>query len=140
MLRQQPYEAALALALAVSSLASLSTRAPASAARRVLPAWALHPAAALLALAGVLTLAGLLAAGCMLTDVRRVMARRLEQAGQALMCGVLAAIAIGAFSAGKVGLVAGSVYCALGGAAAARASLIGHTFNAAGKERTDLAP
>lgn len=138
VLRQQPYEAALALALAVSAVASLSTGAPPGAAARVLPVWALRPAAALLALSGALTVGGLFGAGYVLSDVRRVLARRVEQSGQTLMGGVLLAVALGAFSAGRVGIVPGTIYAALAAASSGRAALIGHTFRAAGRERTDL--
>lgn len=139
VLRQQPYEAALAVALTLSSVASLTAGTPPGASARVLPAWALHPVAVLLALGGTLTVGGLFAAGYVLADVRRVLARRVEQAGQTLMGGVLFAVALGAFSVWPAGIVAGSVYAALAGAAGVRAALIGHTFRAAGRERTDLA-
>jgi len=138
VLRQQPYEAALALALAVSALASLRAGAGSGAAARVLPHWMLRPAALLLAGADLLTLAGLLAAGAALADVPRVLARRVEQAGQLLQGGVLAAIAVGALSAGPPGTVTGSVYTALAAAGAARAAVIGHVLKTAGRERTDL--
>lgn len=140
VLRQQPYEAALAVALTLSSVASLIAGSSPSASARVLPAWALHPAAVLIALGGVLTLAGLFGAGYVLSDVRRVLSRRIEQAGQTLMGGVLFAVSMGAFSVWPAGVVSGAVYAALSAAGVARAALIGHTFAAAGRERTDLAP
>lgn len=140
VLRQQPYEIAIALAVAVSSLASLAQDRGPGAAARVLPQWALRPVGILLALAALASLAGLLAAGALVDPVRRVLARRVEQAGQTLLSGVLFAVAIGAFSAGPPGTISGAVYSALAAASAARAAMIGHTFSTAGKERTDLAP
>lgn len=138
VLRQQPYELALAAALVISSVASLSAGRPSQAAARVLPGWALRPVAVLLVVGGALTIAGLITVGAVLNDMARVLARRVEQAGQVLMCGVLAAVALGLFSLGLAGVTGGSVYLALGAASGVRAALIGHTFNVAGRERTDL--
>jgi len=135
--RQQPYEAALALAY-LSALWQLSQGTGSGAASRVLPHWALYVTDALLGLGGALTLGGLLAVGVATSDVRRVLGRRVEQAGQLLTAGVLAATGIGAFTAGTPGTVPGAVYTALGAAAVTRASMIGRTFAAAGRDRTDL--
>lgn len=135
--RQQPYEAAIALA-AGSELWALHAHSQAGAASRVLPPWALYAADALFATGGLMTLAALIAIGYTADDVRRVLARRLEQGGQLLIASVLAATAIGAFSAGSIGVVPGAVYCALGAAAATRAALIARTFSAHGHDRTDL--
>ena len=139
VLRQQPYEAGLAAALTISAVASLRAGAGSAAAARVLPQWALRPTAVLLAVAGLLTVAGLLAAGTALGDMYRVLGRRVEQAGQVLQSGILAAIAVGAFSAGPVGTVAGAVYTALATASATRGAVNGHVINTAGREGTDLA-
>lgn len=137
--RQQPYEAAIGVA-ALSALWALHGGTGSGAAARVLPHWALQTADVVLGLGGVLTLGALVAIGYTIDDVRRVLARRVEQAGQLLIAGVTMATAVGAFTAGAIGTVPGCVYTALSAAAATRAGMIGHTFAVAGRDRTDLAP
>lgn len=137
--RQQPYEAAISVA-ALSALWSLRQGAGSGAVARVLPHWALQTADVMLALGGVLTLGALVAIGYTVDDVRRVLARRVEQGGQLLIAGVTAATAIGAFSIGANGTVPGCVYGALSSAAATRAGMISRTFAASGRDRTDLVP
>lgn len=135
--RQQPYEAALALAC-VSALWALRGGTGSGAATRVLPHWALQTADVMLGIGGILTLVALVAVGYTVDEVRRVMARRVEQAGQILLAGVFAATGIGAFTAGAPGVVPGAVYSALCYAAATRATMISRTFAAGGRDRTDL--
>jgi len=136
--RQQPYEAAIGVA-ALSALWALRGGTGSGAAARILPHWALQAVDVMLGLGGILTLTALVAIGYTADDVRRVLARRVEQAGQALIAGVTAATAVGAFSAGAIGTVPGCVYTALSAAAATRATMISRTFAAAGRDRTDLA-
>lgn len=135
--RQQPYELAFAVAC-LSTLWALHQGSGSGAVAKILPHWALIAADLIFAAGGALTLIGLVTVGSTLDDVRRVVARRVEQGGQSLIAGVCAAYAIAAFSLGSLGTVPGAVYAAIAAAAATRAAMIARTFREAGRDRTDL--
>lgn len=131
-LRQQPYEAALSVAW-LSGLVPMVTGRGSAAVARVLPSWSFHILGGVIALGGMLTLAGLVLAGLSVDDVRRVVARRLEQSGQIMISGVLMVIGAGAVSFGAAGAVTGGVYLALAAATVTRAVVIAETFRVAGR-------
>lgn len=132
VLRQQPYEAALSVAW-LSGVVQMVTGRGSAAVARVLPPWSFHILGGVIALGGMLTLAGLVMAGWSVDDVRRVVARRLEQSGQIMISGVLMVIGVGAVSYGSVGAVTGAVYLALAAATVTRAATIAETFRTAGR-------
>lgn len=135
--RQQPYEGAVAFALGLA--AAWSLWGPAQAAGvlgRVLARWQVQAADVMVIAGGTLTLAGLAVAGVVGDAVHRVLARRVEQAGQFLMGGVLAAYALAALSLGVVGVVGALVYGALGGAALWRGAQVGQLAHGSGIEHT----
>jgi hypothetical protein len=132
VLRQQPYEAAVAVACLSGVLEAWGGRGS-GAVSTVFPWWALHLLGATLALGGVLTVGGLIGVGCCLRDVPRVVARRVEQSGQILIAGVLFAVAAGAATYGANGAITSAVDVALAVASAARASVIADTFRTAGR-------
>lgn len=83
---QQPYEAALAFALAMAAAWSLWGPARATGALgRVLARWQVQAADVMVIAGAALTLVGLAAVGVAVDAVHRVLARRVEQAGQFLM-------------------------------------------------------
>lgn len=132
VLRQQPYEAAVGLG-ALSGIVEAVTARGSTALSLVIPHWALHALGVMIALGGALTLCGLVLAGVVVDDVRRVVARRMEQAGQIMISGVLAAIGIGAATYGVSSLIPGVVDIALASASAVRAGVIADTFRSAGR-------
>jgi hypothetical protein len=140
IVRQQPYEGALAFALGLQAAWSL-TQPPreAGALGRLLDRWQLDVADGALIVGAVLTLAGLAAVAVVTGAVHRVLARRVEQAGQLLIAGVLVAVATAAFSLGHVGVVGGLVYGSLAFAAGLRAVLVGRLVRGQGFERTEVA-
>lgn len=138
--RQQPYEGALAFAMALSAGWSLSGASGSSGLLgRVLTRWQVDAADVMLITGGVLTLAGLFTVGVADDAVRRVLARRVEQAGQVLMGGVLLALAAAAASLGRAGIVGVLVYGALALAAGLRSVLVGRLVRGSGMERTEVA-
>lgn len=130
--RQQPYEAALSVAW-LGGVVQLVTGRASGADAKILPHWALPILSGVIALGGLLTLTGLVMTGMVADDVRRVVARRLEQVGQIMISGVLFATGIGVVSYGVIGAVTGGVYLALGAATATRAAVIAGTFRRAGR-------
>jgi hypothetical protein len=130
-LRQDMYEAAIAFACLLSGYAAVRG-AVSGAAARVLPLWSIRPMEALLCVGGALTLGAMVTVGLSANPVRRAMACKVEQGGQALLAGLLFAVACGAFSAGESGLISGALYTALACAAAARAMEIASAFRSAG--------
>lgn len=137
--RQQPYEGAVAFALALSAAWSL-TGAPGSsgALGRVLSRWQVDAADVMLLAGGALTVGGLFAVGVSQGAVARVLARRFEQAGQFLLGGVLVALALAVASAGRAGVVGVLVYGALAWAAVTRGVLVGGLVHGSGMERTEV--
>lgn len=132
ILRQQPYEAAIGLGC-LSGLLEAITGRGSNALSAVIPHWALHVLGVMVAAGGVLTLGGLVASGLMVDEVRRVVARRMEQTGQIMISGVLVAIGIGATTYGVGSAIPGVVDLALGLASAVRAAVIADTFRTAGR-------
>lgn len=136
ILRQQPYEAAIGLA-STTGILEIINRAG-SGALAVYPVWLVYASGMMLFAGGLLTLAGLAWAGLTLSDVGRVLARRVEQSGQYLLAGVLGALACAAISFGLRAAIGGSVDFALGTAALARAITISRVIGSAGREETGL--
>jgi hypothetical protein len=132
VLRQEAYEAAIGLACVASGWSAVRGVKSAAAAR-VLPVWSIRPLEALLCLGGLLTLGALVTVGLTLDEVRKVLARRVEQSGQVLVAGLFFAVAVGAFGAGAAGIISGALYTALAAASAVRAGEIGALFRAAGR-------
>lgn len=137
VLRQQPYEAAIALS-ALSGILELS-RTAGSGAAVIYPHWALYVIGVALTVGGALTAAGLVGSGYAISDVGRVLARRIEQAGQYLLGGVLFALGSATASFGTRGVIGASVDLAIGAAAAGRAVMISRVIGRAGREETELA-
>ena len=131
-LRRQPYETALAAAC-LTGLEEVVKGRGSTALSTVVPHWALHVLGAMAATGALLTLVGLVAAGWAVDDVRRVVARRIEQTGQVMISGVLVVIGIGAATYGINSLIPGVIDVAMGTAAAVRAADIGAAFRAAGR-------
>lgn len=137
--RQQPYEGGLAFALGLAAAWQLTGQpGTGGALGRVLVRWQLDAADALLVAGCLLTLGGLFAVGVVSDAVHRVLARRVEQAGQFLVGGDLAAFAVAAFSLGRLGVVGGLVYGALAGAAIGRGLLLGRLTAGTGVEHTEV--
>lgn len=134
VLRQQPYEAAFGVAC-LSGMVQLVTGRGSASASRVVPHWALHILGGIIVSGGLLTLAGLVLSGVVADEVRRVVARRLEQSGQTMISGVLLVLGVSALSFGAAGAVNGGVYLALCAATAVRAVVIAATYRAAGRTR-----
>jgi len=132
VLRQQPYEGAIAAAALLGFLEVARGRGSGAAAA-VLPHWALYLLGGSLCLGAALTLAGLLGAGLALDDLRRVRARRIEQAGQLCVAGALAALGMSAATRGLDGAISGGVQLAVAAAALVRAHVIGGVFKQAGR-------
>jgi hypothetical protein len=130
--RQQPYETAIGAA-SLTGVVELATGRGSSALSMVIPHWALHVLGAVIALGGAMTLAGLMLAAWTADEVRLVVARRVEQAGQIMISGVLVAIGVGAATYGVSSLIPGAVDLALGAASAARAAEIAATFRTVGR-------
>jgi len=105
---------------------------------RVLTRWQVDAADVMLIVGGALTVGGLLTVGVSQDAVRRVVARRVEQAGQFLVGGVLAAFAVAAASLGTAGMVGLLVYGALAWAAVVRGALVGRLAYGSGAERTEV--
>lgn len=128
VVRREPYEIAVALGCAPGVwLVPRVVQAVA------VPRWGLVAAGVLLSVGAVLTLWGLLGVALETDDVRRVVARHVEQAGQITIAGMLGLLAAGTgtLSGGGAARFCLEVGCAVG--AAARAVAIGRTFKTAGR-------
>lgn len=132
VLRQQPYEAAIAASAILGFLEVIRGRGSGAAAA-VLPRWVLELLGGSLCLGSVLTVGGLLAAGLALGDLRRVQARRVEQVGQWCLSGALIALGLSAATRGLDGAISGATYLGVGVAAVVRADVIGSVFRTAGR-------
>lgn len=130
ILRLQPYEAAIGVG-SLSGVVELATGRGSSALSAVIPHWALHVLGGMAVLGGLWTLVGLAMQGFVVDDVRRVMARRMEQTGQIMISGVLLVIGIGAATYGVTSVVPGTMELAISVAAAVRAAVIAESFRAA---------
>jgi hypothetical protein len=132
VLRQQPYEAAIATAAILGFLEVVRGRGSGAAAA-VLPHWALYLLGGSMSLGSALSVGGLLVAGLTLGDLRRVQARRVEQVGQYCLSGALFALGLSAATRGLDGAISGGIYLGLGVAAVVRARVIGSVFRTAGR-------
>ncbi len=140
IVRQQPYEGALAFALALAAGWSLwGPPVAGGVLGRELPRWQVQVADVMVIAGGVWTVGALFAVGVVGDAVRRVWARRVEQAGQLLLAGVLSAFALAAASVGAAGVVGVLVYGSLAGAAGLRAVQVGRLVHGGGTERTEVA-
>jgi len=128
IVRREPYELATAAGWLPGGF--LVPRITAAVA---IPRWGLLAAGVLLSLGALLTLAGLLGVAVERDDVRRVVARHVEQAGQILVAGMLTALAFGTGSASGGGLVRIVLEVAGAVGAGARATIINRTYTNAGR-------
>jgi hypothetical protein len=132
VLRRQCYEAGAAVACLSGAVEAFTGRGSTVAAL-VFPWWGLRLAGLMLAGGGACTLAGLGGAGLLVDDVRRVLARRVEQLGQFVQAILLVVLGAGALSRGYSGVIFGAVFCGVGVGALVRGWEISKSFADAGK-------
>ncbi len=119
----------------MSGLVELTTGSGAGAVAQY-PRWLLYLLGSLLFAGGVFTITGLMCAGLLFGAVAVLLARRVEQSGQFLLCGALTALGSAALSFGLRGMISGLVDMALGAAALARGVTISRVIARGGLDGT----